>query len=80
LHGIALDEYGNIYVADTKNYAIRKITPDGTVSTLVGVSGVRGDADGKLSVATFQEPYGLAYFNKRLYVSDDTSQTIRRIR
>jgi len=80
LHGIALDEYGNVYVADTGNHAIRKITPDGTVSTLVGVAGVRGDADGKLSVATFQEPYGLAYFNKRLYVSDRTSQTIRRIR
>ena len=38
--GITLDASGNIYVADTDNFTIRKITPDGTVTTIAGTVGV----------------------------------------
>lgn len=43
-------------------------------------SSTAGAADGNISVATFDEPAGLAYYNKQLFVSDSKSQTIRRIR
>jgi len=80
LQGIALDEFGNVYVADPDNHCIRRITVDGTVSTLTGVSTVAGAADGNLAAATFDTPTGLAYYNKQLFVADTDGQTIRRIR
>jgi hypothetical protein len=80
LEGIALDEFGNFYVADAANHCVRRITSDGTVSTVAGVATVAGAADGNLSAATFDTPVGIAYFNKQLFVSDSNSQTIRRIR
>ncbi|MDX2004985.1 MAG: hypothetical protein SFU83_06880 [Meiothermus sp.] len=78
--GVALDEVGNIYVVERTNQTIRKITPEGVVSTVAGVAGVRGAADGSLSVATFNNPQGLAYYNKQLFIADTDNQTIRRIR
>jgi hypothetical protein len=50
------------------------------VSTLAGVAGIIGAADGNLSVATFNRPSGLAYYNQQLFVADTDNQTIRRIR
>ena len=44
--GLAVDGTGNVYVADTANGTIRKITPDGLVSTLAGTAGLSGSADG----------------------------------
>lgn len=80
LNGIAVDENGYVYVADSGNHCIRQIAPDGSVTTLTGVVSTKGAADGKLNAATFDSPEGLAYHNKQLFVSDSTSQTIRRIR
>lgn len=80
ISGIAIDEASNLYVSETVNHTIRKITPDGTVSTLAGVAGIIGAADGNLSVATFNRPSGLAYYNQQLFVADTDNQTIRRIR
>lgn len=54
LSGIALDADGNIYVADLINFVVRKITPDGQVSTLAGAPGQRGSADGKGAAARFR--------------------------
>lgn len=79
LSGVAVDENGAVYVADTGNHCIRRINA-GTVSTVAGLCGVAGAADGSVSAATFNTPGGLAYRNKQLYVADTDSQTIRRVR
>ena len=54
LTGLTLDAAGNLYVADKANDAVRKITPDGTVSTVVGQKGVRGIALGPLPTSLSQ--------------------------
>ncbi|HEY0844014.1 MAG TPA: hypothetical protein VGE12_01515 [Noviherbaspirillum sp.] len=57
--GIAADAAGNLYVADTDNYLVRKITPSGTVSTHAGTRGMRGTANGSTGSATFLGPMGI---------------------
>jgi len=77
--GIAVDKKGNVYVADMGNNKIRKITPDGTVSTYAG-TGVRGSANGPASAATFYKPYGVAVDNSgNVYVADYQNNLIRKI-
>lgn len=77
--GLAIDQRGNLYVADTGNHAIRKITPDGTVSTLAG-SGVAGTADGIGKAAQFNGPVGLAVDGDgTVYVADTYNDMIRKI-
>jgi len=77
--GIALDKNGYVYVADTGNHAIRKIAPDGTVSTLAG-SGIAGYADGQGAQARFNGPVGLAVDEEGIvYVADTYNDRIRRI-
>ena len=58
--GLATDSAGNMYVGDTGNFTIRKVTLDGVVSTLVGRAGVSGTADGTGSDARFSDLGGLA--------------------
>jgi streptogramin lyase len=78
--GVAVDSATNVYVADTYNYTIRKITPDGVVSTLAGVGGYWGYADGTGADARFYNPYGVAVDNAaNLYVADYYDYTIRKI-
>lgn len=79
-NGIAIDEDGNLYVSETRNHTIRKISPAGVVTTVAGIANVPGAADGAISVATFHTPTGIAYYNKQLFVADTENQTIRRIR
>lgn len=57
--GLAVDEEGNILVADEKNHCVRKVTPDGIVSTLAG-AGYAAFADGEAQDATFNHPSSLA--------------------
>lgn len=76
--GIASDDCGNVFVADRSNRRVRKIDPNGVVSTVAG-SGVSGCADGVGTAAQFQSPAGIIVDAGNLYVSDLRSQLIRNI-
>ena len=78
-NSLAVDRGGNVYVSDGVNDLIRKITPDGTVSTLAG-SGVAGAADGTGIAASFNGPAGLAVdAGGNVYVADANNNRIRKI-
>src|SRR5439155_1345779 len=78
--GVAVDRAGNVYVADTAhngedgsedNYTMRKVTPDGVVTTLAGLAGRGGSADGTGSGARFHNTSGVAVDSEgNLYVTD----------
>jgi len=81
-HGIALDASGNLYVADKWNCRIRKITPQGLVSTVAGSgSGYFGTLeDGPATQAKFRHPSEIAVDARgNLYVSDEDNGCIRKI-
>ncbi len=79
--GVALDGAGNLYVAD--EYTIRKVTPTGpywVVTTLAGLAGSSGSADGTNSAARFNNPCGMAVdTNGNVYVADAYNYTIRKV-
>jgi hypothetical protein len=78
--GVAVDGAGNVYVADTLNYTIRKITPAGVVTTLAGTAGVKGSADGTGAAARFDSPRGVSMDGAgNVYVADTDNHTIRKI-
>lgn len=78
--GVAVDSAGNLWVADTYNHTIRKITPAGVVSTVAGLAGSQGSADGAGNVARFRLPQSVAVDQEGVvYVADTYNQTIRRI-
>ena len=78
--GITMDAAGNLYVADEGNQAIRKITPEGAVTTFAGQLPSYGSADGKGSAARFNNPVGVAADPAgNVYVADTSSQTIRKV-
>ena len=77
--GLALDATGNLYVADTGNHAIRKVSPDGVVTTLAG-TGAPGFRDGPGKQAQFDGPMGVAIDAAgRVIVADAYNDRIRAI-
>lgn len=78
--GVAVDGQGNVYVADSGNHKIRKITPNGVVSTLAG-SGAQGFADNIVGIsAKFYHPFAVAVdVQGNVYVADAGNHKIRKI-
>ncbi len=78
--GLALDNEGNLFVADSNNHTIRRISPDGTASTWAGVPGVDGCVDGAAQSAKFSKPAELAIDRRNnLFVADSFNHVIRKI-
>ena len=77
--GIAVDVSGNLFVCDGGNHAIRKITPDGTVTTIAG-NGTPGFANGDSTTARFKYPNRITIDkNGALYVSELGNSAVRKL-
>ena len=77
---VAVDSAGNLFVSDSGNHTIRKVTPAGVVTTFAGTAGSTGSTDGTGSVARFYSPGGIAVDSAgNVYVADMSYHTIRRI-
>ncbi len=79
--GVAADNAGNLYIADTDNHTIREIVAaTGAVNTLAGLAGVSGSADGTGSAARFNSPSGVAVDGSgNVYVADTLNNTVREV-
>jgi len=78
-YGIVCDASGIIYIADSGNDEIKKITPGGVASVFAG-SGTAGSADGQGAAASFSRPWGLAIDKAgNIYVADANNNKIRKI-
>jgi sugar lactone lactonase YvrE len=78
--GLAVDASGNIYVADTNNQLIRKVTPTGVVTTIAGNPGIGGFADGTGTDALFSNPNDVAIGpDGNIYIADFSSSSIRKV-
>jgi sugar lactone lactonase YvrE len=79
--GVALDHLGNLYIADTHNQVLRKVTPKGVITTIAGnnTPGYRGDG-GPAGIAQFHQPTQLAIDEAdNLYIADTNNHVIRKI-
>lgn len=78
--GLALDSAGNLYVADSGNIAIRKITPDGEVSTVAGGPSNVGYTDGPVATADFLYPEGVGVDAAgNIFVADTMNDCLRKV-
>lgn len=78
--GLAVDRNGTIYVADSGNQTIRRISPDGRVSTFAGKAGERGTVDGQGRAARLDRPTSIAIDSSgTLYVANGEDNRIRKI-
>lgn len=80
---VVVDDFGNLLIADRNNYRVRKVDPNGTISTVAG-TGADPDGsaagDGGPAIASPMEPQGLALDSSgRLYISDTSNNRVRRV-
>lgn len=79
-NAVAVDRDGNVFVADSNNRVVRRITQDGAVTTFAGMPGSRGHVDGVGSAARFSIPAGIAVDARgNVFVADPDSYTVRKI-
>ena len=81
VEGLAVDEVGNVYIADTANYRIRRVDPSGTIDTIAGTGSYGGGGDGgPAAMATLGAVYGLATDAAgNLYIADTFNDKVRKI-
>jgi uncharacterized protein (TIGR03437 family) len=79
--GVAVDSLGNVYIADTLDHAVRKVTPDGVINTLAGTGNPGYSGDGGPAIrARLSEPRGVAVdADGNVYVADSGNNQVRRI-
>lgn len=78
--GLALDGAGNLLVADTMNHTLRRVTPEGAVTTIAGRAGYSGYENRPQLNARFFEPSGIASGDGGVvYVADSANHAIRQI-
>lgn len=79
-YGIVIAPGGTIFVSDSLDHVIRRVTSAGDVTTIAGKTGVSGSVDGVGSEARFYDPLGIAIDgNGDLYVADRGSHAVRKI-
>ncbi len=79
MHGITIDAENNLYVIDTDNGRLRKISATGVVSTIAG-SGLSGSVDGTSSAASFGLIAAISIdANKNFYLPELTTHNIRKV-
>ena len=81
VQGIAMDRFGNLYLSDTDNHRVRRVSASGIITTFAGtgVAGFSGDG-GPATTAQLNLPYGLAVdYNGNLYIADLGNQRVRRV-
>jgi sugar lactone lactonase YvrE len=77
---MALDAADDLFVCDSQDNTIRKVSPVGQVSIVAGTPGVAGSADGTNGAAEFSNPQGIVAYGKgTVFVSDFNNQTIRQV-
>jgi hypothetical protein len=77
---LTIDNGGNVYVADSNNALIRKVTSGGTASTVAGNAGIAGYRDGTSTTALFSQPRGITVDGTgTVYVADTGNALIRKI-
>jgi hypothetical protein len=78
--GVAVDASGNVFVADSSNHTIRKVTSAGVVTTLAGTAGSTGSTDATGAAARFKNPFGVAVDTAgNVFVADFSNHTIRKV-
>jgi sugar lactone lactonase YvrE len=80
-HGIALDSFGNLYIAEWPDSRLRRVTPDGIITTVAGngTRGLSGDG-GPATAAQLNLPWGVAVgANGNIYIADNQNLRIRKI-
>ncbi|WP_337288533.1 RHS repeat-associated core domain-containing protein [Candidatus Methylomirabilis sp.] len=80
-YGLAVAPDGSLYIADTYNYRIRRVGPDGTITTVAGTGDCSFSGDGgPATLASLCGPYGLAVApDGSLYIADQWSSRVRRV-
>ena len=77
---IGESEEENLYIADSGNHCIRKVTPEGVVSTVIGNPNTSGYKDGTPEIALFTEPWGLAIDSEgTIYIGDKDNRCVRKL-
>ena len=78
---VAVDRFGNLYIADTMNHRVRRVdATTGVITTIAGTGQARYSGDGGPAVlAALNEPTGLAVRDEALYIADQSNNRIRRV-